>query len=56
MLDYKYFSYDPVLEVVLRSAAGEELTVRVEKAEGADLGLDFETYLMVIRQKGEEAL
>lgn len=46
VLDYKYFSYDPVLEVVLRSAAGEELTVRVEKAEGEDLGLDFETYLM----------
>lgn len=46
VLDYKYFSYDPVLDVTLRSPEGENLTVRVEKAEGEDLGLDFETYLM----------
>ena len=32
--------------MTLRSPAGEERTVRVEKAEGEDLGLDFETYLM----------
>ena len=46
VLDYKFFSYDPALEVTLRSPEGEELTVAVEKAEGQDLGLDFETYLM----------
>ena len=46
VLDYKFFSYDPVLDVTLRSPRGEEMTVRVEKAEGEDLGLDFETYLM----------
>jgi len=46
VLDYKFFSYDASLSVTLRSPAGEERTVRVEKSEGEDLGLDFETYLM----------
>ena len=46
VLDYKYFSYDPMLEIVLRSPDGEERTVRIVKDEGGDLGLDFETYLM----------
>jgi putative radical SAM enzyme (TIGR03279 family) len=46
VLDYKFFSYDPVLDVTLRSPQGEELTVHVEKDEGGDLGLEFETYLM----------
>ena len=46
VLDYKFFSYDPSLDVTLRSPQGEELTVHVEKDEGGDLGLEFETYLM----------
>lgn len=46
VLDYKFFAYDTVLDIVLRSPDGAERTVHVEKPEGLDLGLDFETYLM----------
>lgn len=46
VMDYKFFSYDPVLSIVIRTAGGTEHTVHVEKAEGEDLGLEFETYLM----------
>ena len=46
VLDYKYYSYDPVLTVLIQKADGRELRLSVEKAEGGDLGLDFETYLM----------
>ena len=46
VLDYKFFGYDPVLAVTLRKPDGTEHTVHVEKAEGLDLGLEFETYLM----------
>lgn len=46
VLDYKFFAYDPELSIVLRSPEGKEHTVHVEKAEGQDLGLDFEEYLM----------
>ena len=41
VLDYKYFAYDESLEVELSSG-----TFHVDKAEGGDLGLDFESYLM----------
>jgi NifB/MoaA-like Fe-S oxidoreductase len=45
VLDYKYFAYDPRLTLRLRR--GEtEYELRVDKPEGQDLGLDFETYLM----------
>ena len=46
VLDYKFYAYDPALEVRLRRPDGEEITVRVRKDVGGDLGLDFESYLM----------
>lgn len=46
VLDYKFYSYDPRLELKLREPDGAERTVRVKKQEGEDLGLEFETYLM----------
>ena len=46
VMDYKFFSYDPVLELVFADAEGCEYSVRVEKPEGMDLGLEFESYLM----------
>lgn len=46
VLDYRYFGYDadPVLE--LGSPSGKRRTVTVRKEEAAELGLNFETYLM----------
>ena len=46
VLDYKFYSYDPRLELTLLSSDGTRRTVHVRKEEGQDLGLDFETYLM----------
>ena len=46
VLDYKFYSYDPRLEVVLKGADGAQRTLRIRKDEGEDLGLEFETYLM----------
>ena len=46
VLDYKFYTYEPRLEVELLGADGSTRTVKVRKMEGEDLGLDFETYLM----------
>lgn len=46
VLDYKYYTYDPCLELTLTEEDGNTRLVRVEKEEGEDLGLNFETYLM----------
>lgn len=46
VLDYKFFSYDPEISVTLESPDGIRTTVSLEKEEGEDLGLNFETYLM----------
>ncbi len=46
VLDYKFYSYDPCLELTLKDADGSVRTVCVRKGEGEDLGLEFETYLM----------
>ena len=46
VLDYKFYTYDPKLELTLCTADGTSRTLRVKKAEGEDLGLEFETYLM----------
>ena len=46
VLDYKYYSYDRDLLLELRTPEGRLRLVRVRKAEGQDLGLNFETYLM----------
>jgi len=46
VLDYRYFGYDadPVLE--LGTPSGKRRTITVRKEEAAELGLNFETYLM----------
>ena len=46
VLDYKFFAYDPRLELTLVGGDGRSRTLRVRKAEGEELGLNFETYLM----------
>ncbi len=46
VLDYKFFSYDTRLDVLLESENGQRRTVRIRKDAGADLGLEFTTYLM----------
>lgn len=46
VLDYKYFSYDRKLHIILRRPDKTEYSVNVKKAEGEDLGLEFESYLM----------
>lgn len=46
VLDYQFHSYDanPVLSI--KTAEDKWKFVRIQKAEGADLGLDFDSYLM----------
>lgn len=46
VLDYKFYTYDPWLELTLKDREGKERKVRLRKMEGEDLGLEFETYLM----------
>ena len=46
VLDYKFYAYDPRLELTLTDGAGASRTLRVRKEEGEDLGLNFESYLM----------
>ena len=46
VLDYKFYSYDPRLELTLKGPDGAVRKLRVRKGEGEDLGLEFETYLM----------
>ncbi len=46
VLDYKFYTYDPRLELTLTAPDGGSRTVRLRKGEGEDLGLNFETYLM----------
>ena len=46
VLDYKYFAYDTRLAVELEGENGARRTVHINKPEGGELGLDFETYLM----------
>lgn len=46
VLDYKFYSYDPKVELTLKKSDGSQRTVSVRKREGEDLGLEFETYLM----------
>ena len=46
VLDYKFYSYDPRLELTLQGPDGVSRTLRVRKGEGEDLGLEFGTYLM----------
>ena len=46
VLDYRFYGYDPLSHVELKTAAGDVRAVTVRKAEGQDLGLNFDTYLM----------
>lgn len=46
VLDYKFYTYDPKLELLVETETGKQRTVCVTKEEGEDLGLEFETYLM----------
>ncbi|NCB50281.1 MAG: DUF512 domain-containing protein [Clostridia bacterium] len=46
VLDYRYYSYDPRLSIMVMSQAGRVREVEVRKPEGRDLGLDFEDGLM----------
>ena len=46
VLDYKFYTYDPEITLTLRAPQGRQRNVQVRKAEGEDLGLEFETYLM----------
>jgi len=46
VLDYKFYTYDRVLLMEFRTPEGKIKLVRIRKDEGADPGLEFETYLM----------
>ncbi|MBQ8076584.1 MAG: DUF512 domain-containing protein [Oscillospiraceae bacterium] len=46
VLDYKFYAYDRHLHLELQREDGSRYSLHVEKQEGGDLGLDFESYLM----------
>ncbi len=46
VLDYKYYTYEPMFTLLLETAEGTEREVRIHKEIGEDLGLEFESYLM----------
>ena len=46
VLDYKFYTYDHKLTLLLERPDGKQRTVKVRKQEGEELGLTFETYLM----------
>lgn len=45
VLDYKFYSYDSHLNLAIKSG-NREHTIIIDKPEGLDLGIDFDTYLM----------
>ncbi len=46
VLDYRFFCYDPVVRVEMKREDGSVYHKTIEKEEGEDLGLNFDTYLM----------
>ena len=46
VLDYRFYGYDPQCRLALEQSDGTTRQVDVRKAEGQDLGLNFDTYLM----------
>ena len=46
VLDYRFWSYEERLTLVIRRPDGSEHEVKVKKDAGEDLGLDFDEYLM----------
>ena len=46
VLDYKFLTYDRDLIIELANPDGRIKLIKLQKQEGADLGLEFETFLM----------
>ena len=46
VLDYQYHSYDSRLVLEFTCSDGKNKLIKLRKPEGADLGFEFETYLM----------
>lgn len=46
VLDYRFYGYDPVSHLTLKNEDGSTQKLTIHKAEGEDLGLNFDTYLM----------
>ena len=46
VMDYKFYAYDERIVLTVETPCGHRREIPVRKAEGEDLGLDFETYLM----------
>ena len=46
VLDYKYYTYDEKLQIIAEDINGKTKKVKIKKPIGADIGLEFETYLM----------
>ncbi len=46
VLDYKFYTYDPTLKLVLGDETGARRTLRIRKQAGQELGLNFKTYLI----------
>ena len=46
IIDLKYYTYDARLQLRVLQPDGRERTVRVRKNEGADLGVEFDDFLM----------
>lgn len=46
VLDYKYYSYDPKLTLILADELGSKRAIAVQKEPGENLGLEFQTYLI----------
>ncbi len=45
VLDFKFYSYDEEIDLVIERN-GEKIEFFIDKEEGEDLGIEFETYLM----------
>ena len=46
VLDYRFYGYDADSHLTLREPNGAQRAVHIQKQEGQDLGLNFDTYLM----------
>ena len=46
VLDYMYYGAEADPELTIKRLGGETVSLRLHKPEGADAGLEFETYLM----------
>ena len=53
VLDYSFYADDSELKVVTKRESGAFQIVRVEKEQGEDLGLIFETYLMDKKRRSQ---